>query len=233
VSLDIEAMEYRADAPPVLDLERGYRTIVGVVADVRSLALDDEPRAELYTPASGAAARMLTLVYRAPGGAAAERLLTAVSAADVAQPVGRIVRVSQVVQASVAAPTSRTVVLGAFAATTLLLAAVGIYGMVGFSVSRRRKDLGVRLALGASPREVRRQVLGEALVPVLVAVVPGLLGGWTGARALRGVLYQTAPLDPWTFTFVQLFLVGVAGVAGLGPARRAAATDPADVLRSE
>jgi putative ABC transport system permease protein len=122
--------------------------------------------------------------------------------------------------------------LGSFAATTLLLAAVGIYGMVSFSVSRRRKDLGVRLALGASARDVRGRVLGEAVVPVLVAVVPGLLAGWVGARALRGLLYRTTPLD-WTFALVPPFLICGAGFAGLGPARRAAATDPAEVLKGE
>ena len=120
-----------------------------------------------------------------------------------------------------------------FAALALMIAAVGVYGAVAFSVSRRTREIGVRVALGASRGAIVRLVMTEALGLVGVGLVLGLVGAAAGGRAIRTLLFETAPTDPMTFAAVVGLLAVTAVAAGLGPTRRALSVDPIEALRYE
>jgi len=123
--------------------------------------------------------------------------------------------------------------LTAFAALALLLAAAGLYSVASYLVMQRRRDIGVRMAIGASPRDVARQVVGEAGRWIIGGAVAGTVLGWMGTRALQSQLYQVQALDPWSWTGALLALAMVLVMAVFRPAYRAAHVDPVAALRSE
>jgi putative ABC transport system permease protein len=125
------------------------------------------------------------------------------------------------------------VLVGALAGCGLLLAAVGLYGVVAYSTSRRTGEIGLRMALGARPRDVLRLVLGEGAVPVLAGLGVGIAGAWAGARLLSHILYEVSPTDPATFAAVPLVLLSVSVVGCWLPARRATRISPVAALRNE
>jgi ABC-type antimicrobial peptide transport system permease subunit len=125
------------------------------------------------------------------------------------------------------------VLSAAFAALALLLAAIGIYGVMSYSVTRRRREIGVRLALGAQAGQVRRAVLGDAIRLTAVGLAVGLMGAALLTRAAASLLYAVSPLDTFTYAAVAAGLVGVAALATWAPARRATRFEPIEVLRSE
>jgi ABC-type antimicrobial peptide transport system permease subunit len=120
-----------------------------------------------------------------------------------------------------------------FAATGLGLAALGVYGLLSYTVARRTRELGIRMALGATPSSVRRLVVGNGLRLAGLGLVFGLGGAWGATRLLRGLLYGIGPADPGTYVAVALFLASVAIGASVLPARRATRIDPALSLRAE
>jgi ABC-type antimicrobial peptide transport system permease subunit len=124
-------------------------------------------------------------------------------------------------------------ILGLFAAVALLLAAVGIYGVVSYSVERRTREMGIRVALGAEPSGVLGLVVRESMRVVLVGIGVGIAGALALSRLMRGLLYQVSPVDPPTFWVVALLLGGIALLASYLPARRASRVDPVIALRSE
>ena len=136
-----------------------------------------------------------------------------------------------VVRASVAEPRFRTLLLSIFAVVSLALAAVGLYGVVAFSVNQRRSELGLRMALGADPGDVLRLVLREGMRPVVAGILIGLGGAAMLARVMSSLLYGVDALDPVTFGAVAAALAGVALAACYVPARRAMMVDPANTLR--
>jgi putative ABC transport system permease protein len=123
--------------------------------------------------------------------------------------------------------------LGAFAAVALALATVGIYGVMSYGVSQRTREIGIRIALGATPRGVVRQVVGGGMRPALVGAAVGLAGAFLLTRLMAGLLYGVAATDAVTYVGVTLLLLAVALLAGALPARRAARTDPVTALRTE
>jgi ABC-type antimicrobial peptide transport system permease subunit len=123
--------------------------------------------------------------------------------------------------------------LSAFAALALLLAAAGLYSVASYLVTQRRRDVGVRMALGASPRDVARQVVGEAGRWIIGGAVVGSALGWIGTRALQSQLYQVEALDPWSWTGALLALALVLVIAVFRPAYRAAHVDPVTALRAD
>ena len=133
--------------------------------------------------------------------------------------------------ANVAEPRFRSLLLSVFAIVSLALAAVGLYGVVAFSVNQRRAELGLRMALGADPSEVLRLVLREGMMPVAAGIVVGLAGAAILARVMASLLFGVDPLDPLTFAAVALTLSVVALAACYLPARRAMTVDPAATLR--
>ena len=126
-----------------------------------------------------------------------------------------------------------TLLLGMFAGIALILAAVGIYGVISYSVRRRTQELGIRMALGAKPGDVVRLALMEGMGPVLAGAAIGLAVALVATRFMKSLLYGVAATDPGTMVFVTLLLIGVAAMANYIPARRAALVDPLTALRHE
>jgi ABC-type antimicrobial peptide transport system permease subunit len=125
------------------------------------------------------------------------------------------------------------VLCAAFAALALVLAAIGIYGVMSYSVTRRRREIGVRLALGARAAQVRRTVLRDGMLLAVTGLAVGLLGAALLTRAARSVLYAVSPFDPLTYAAVAAGLAAVAALASWAPARRASTFEPSEILRSE
>jgi len=211
-----------------------WLTIVGVVGNVRHHGLDTEVRPELWVPYSQAPVNGMVLVARTSVNP--ESLIPSVRrtvhALDRDLPVTPST-LDAVVTASVAGPRSRTALLSAFAAVALILATVGIAGVVAYTVSRMMRDIGVRLALGADRRDILRLVLRQALEPTIAGLAIGVGAALLATRALSTLLFGIAPSDPVTFISVAAGLLAIAAGASLVPAVRAMRVDPVSVLRAE
>ena len=216
---------------------KDWMTVIGVVGDVNQLGLEAPSQPETYVPFTQRPERMqsgLTLFSRSTGDAAALTTVMRdrIRSIDADIPT-TITTFESVVSASVADRRFTMLVLTAFGSFALFLAAVGIYGVLAYSVNRRAREIGVRMALGAE----RRRVLGMILSDGLRAVVPGIVVGVVGAlllsRLMSSLLYGIAPTDPMTFSAVVLVLVAVTLVASLVPARRATKVDPLVAIRAQ
>jgi putative ABC transport system permease protein len=211
-----------------------YWTIVGVVGDVRHYGLDEPPNPQAYVSQQQFPSPSFLVVRSTIGfdkTAAAIRREVAALAADV--PVSSLVTLDDSVRTSIASRRFLMLLLGGFAATALLLAAVGLYGVVSQGVASRRREFGIRLALGASSRDVFALVLRRGLQLVGVGVVTGLVASaWLG-RLLSSQLYETAPHDPITLAGAVAVLGLVAFAAHIVPARRAIRVDPSITLRND
>jgi predicted permease len=213
------------------------RRIVGMVGDVRDVSLSQQPGPMMYVPYAQAPFWGEIVVVRSSlstaGVAASVRRV--VHEIDKDLPVTDIAALPDAMdsQASVAQPRFRTLLLGLFAALALVLAAVGIFGVMSYSVSRRTNEMGLRMALGATPSGVLRLLLVESTKLVLAGLLVGIPAALLLTRFLAGLLYGVKPTDPLTFIAVTLLLIGVALVACYVPARRAAKVDPMIALRYE
>jgi len=214
-------------------------TVVGVVADTRQYSLSETPSPSMYLPYAQAPGTFMmqdiTLALRAssdPLGltAAARR---AVQAVDPDLPVFDVATMDQLVDRSASAPRFNSALLGVFAALALVLAAVGIYGVMSYAVAQRTHEIGVRVALGAGTNDILRQVVRQGMLPAAVGIATGMAGAWALTRFLSSLLFGVRPTDPLTFTLVPLLLAAVALVACLLPARRATKVDPVVALRHE
>jgi putative ABC transport system permease protein len=212
---------------------REPREIVGVVGDVRLHGMEIEPVPVIYTPHTQYGPESMTMIVRGSGDPSA--LLPGVKGALAALApgvaIGRTHTMDALVAASVAQPRFRTLLLTIFGAVSLALAAVGLYGVVAFSVSQRRAELGLRIALGADPRRVLRLVVRQGMTPVAVGILLGLGGAALLARVMRKLLFEIDPFDPLTFAIVASALACVGFAACYVPARRATRLDPAATLR--
>ena len=209
-------------------------TVVGVVGDVRYVGLDG-PLDAMYSPVDRMWPTNLYLFIRTAGRpeevmAPVRRALATV---DPAVPLGDVATMENRLYASVAQPRQWALLLGTFAAAALGLAAVGVFGMVSFMVHSRRRELGVRMALGASEATVVRMVVGNGLAHAVIGSALGLGAALLGTRALTTVLYDVSPADPRTLGLATLALLVVAMLACWLPARRAAAIDPIAVIRHD
>jgi putative ABC transport system permease protein len=158
-------------------------------------------------------------------------LRSAVREADPQQPISRVRSIEEILGDSMAARRFNTWIVGLFAATALLLAAIGIYGVMAFAVTSRTRELGVRAALGATPGDLIRMVLGQGLLLTLFASALGLTAAVALTRFMASMLYNVAPTDPLTFVLVGGVLGLVAMAATLLPARRAMRVNPVVALR--
>jgi putative ABC transport system permease protein len=149
------------------------------------------------------------------------------------QPISDLMTMREVVSANIAQPRFYTLLLGLFAATALVLAVAGLYGVLSYSVNQRLHEIGVRMALGACRSDVLRMIVRQGLFLTLVGLVLGIIGAFALTRFLTSVLYATQPTDPPTFIVVSLTLVAVALLASYIPARRATKVDPMVALRYE
>jgi predicted permease len=214
-----------------------WRTVIGVVGNVRHGGLDDTAQPEIYVPFSQMANLQLpsTLVLRTATDPTALSGLVrqAVRAVDPNLPVDRIQTMQQVVSASVGEPRFRTTLVGAFALMALIIASIGIYGVVSYGVSQRTREFGVRIAMGATANDVLSMVLRRALFLIGSGLALGLLGSAALTRSISGLLYDVKPLDGATFVGVPLLLCIVALLASYVPARRATDVDPIIALKHE
>jgi putative ABC transport system permease protein len=213
----------------------GPATIVGVVSDVRHHGLAARPKPELYVPFRQYPHGGMTVVVRGTGepAALARTVKAAVHATDPTQPISDLTTLPDLLRGSVAPQRFNLILLGGFAGLALVLAGVGVYGIVAYAVAGRRREIGIRIALGAAGREVRRAVMGPALRPALAGIAVGGAGAVLLGRMLAPDLYQVSPHDPLTYALVTLVLLGTAALACAIPARRAGRIDPMVALRSE
>jgi putative ABC transport system permease protein len=213
----------------------GAATIVGLVGDVRHRSLAARPRAELYVPFRQYPHGGMTVVVRAAGdpAAVARTVKREINALDSDQPITDLTTLPALLHGSVSPQRFNLLLLGGFAGLALLLAAVGVYGVIAYSVSQRTREIGIRMALGAAAREIRRAVVRPAVALAGVGVVLGSMAAWLLGRALAPELYEVSLHDPATFGLVAVILLAAAWAACALPARRAARLDPLIALRSE
>jgi len=212
-----------------------WRRIVGVVGDVHHNGLGEKPRPEMYYPLDQDTSARVTFVLRshgalAPLASAARRELAAV---DPSLSLFDVKSMEARVADSVAAPRAAGVLLGLFAALAAVLAAAGVYGVLAFSVAQRTREIGIRMAIGASARSVRWWVLRRALILAAIGIVAGLGGALLLGRSLQTLLYEVAPSDPPTAIVAAAMLSLVTLAAALVPAHRATRVDPQEALRAE
>jgi predicted permease len=217
-----------------LDSQNEWLTVVGVAGTTRYRELVT-PRLTLYVPAEQFMISAGNLAIRTVAAPAfvAGIVRDAVRAADPSVRVTRVAPYAEYLRVPLAWPRFNALLLGIFAVAALLLSAVGLYGVMAASVRQRRSEIGVRLALGATAVDVRRLVLGEGLRLAGAGAIAGLALAFAGTRALRGLLFDTEPLDPLSLGTAALALVGAALVATWLPARRAMRVDPIEVLREQ
>ncbi|KPK81250.1 MAG: hypothetical protein AMS25_07210 [Gemmatimonas sp. SM23_52] len=215
--------------PPV------YLEVVGVVGDVPLGSLRRETGPTMYWPLAQNGRLSVTLVARTAGDPAslAPTLRAAIREVDGNVPLSRLQPMGAILSASLAQDRFRTLLLGTFAGVALLLAALGLYGVLAQLVGRRTHELGVRIALGAERSNILGWVLGHGMKLTALGLLVGLVGGALVARAARGMLFGVEPLDPITFAGTAILLTLVALAAALLPAWRATRVDPVESLRSE
>ena len=215
--------------------EEDWITIVGVVGDTKPRELRSEHVAELYMPYNQQPEEGMSLMIRhsdrGTGLAAAVR--NEVLSLDKDQPVYSVRSLDSVLSESVSGPRFRTLVLGIFAGVALILASVGIYGVISYGVSQRTQEIGIRMALGAGTPDVLKLVVKGGMTLVLIGVVIGVTGAFALTRLLTSLLFAVTPTDAMTFASVPLLLIIVAALACYIPARRATKVDPLVALRNE
>ena len=215
--------------------EHTWRTIIGMVADEKQDGLAEPVKPEVYVSHRQGPQYDMTIVLRAtvPPEALVPDVRRVLRGLDPGVPLYGVRTMEQVVAETTARDRFMMRLLGGFAALALLLAAVGIYGVVAYSVSSRTMEIGLRMALGAQRGDIARMVQGEGLRLVAIGLTLGLGLALLTGRALGALLFETAPADPLTFVAVALFLMLVALLATVLPARRASRVEPVTALRSE
>ncbi|MFY9571090.1 MAG: ABC transporter permease [Blastocatellia bacterium] len=211
------------------------REIIGVVGDVRQIGLDTSPAEGYYLSSNQRPQLAMAVVVRtevAPLGLSLA-VRSRVLAIDKDQPIASLLTMDEVVANSVSSQRFTSLLLGSFAAVALLLAGIGIYSVMAYTVSQRTSEIGLRMALGARTRDVLKLVVGQGMVMTVIGVVIGLGGAFALTRVMASLLFSISPTDWLTFVSVPVLLTGVALGACLVPARRAARVDPMTALRYE
>ena len=211
------------------------REIVGIVGDVRQIGLDTTPAEGLYLSSNQRPQLAMSVVVRTEGPplSVSSAVRARILAIDKDQPIASLQTMEEVVTSSVSSQRFTSLLLGAFAAVALLLAAIGIYSVMAYTVSQRTGEIGLRMALGAQTRDVLRLVVGQGMAMAGIGVAIGLGGAFGLTRVMSSLLFSVSATDPMTFVVVPLMLTGVALGACLVPARRATKVDPMVALRYE
>jgi putative ABC transport system permease protein len=210
-------------------------TVVGVVGDVRKGGAVSPAYPQIYLPFAQLSDRSVVVAVRTGRNplALVAPLRQALAEVDPNLAFSQVSTMEQRVASTLARPRVNALLLAAFAATALVLAALGIYGVIAYSVAQRTRELGIRVALGASAEAVLGMVMRQGMAPVLVGLAIGLAGAAVGSRVLRSLLYGVSGRDLATYAAVAAFLSAVAAAASYLPARRAARSDPMQALRAE
>jgi putative ABC transport system permease protein len=218
-----------------VDLDEQPSIVVGVIGDVLHTGLDGKRRAEIYVAAEDDPWPFMTFVAR--GGIApaqlAMALRRAVERVDPTIALARVSTIEERIDGSLEQRRFAMMVVGVLAGLALVLALIGVYGVIAHAVAQRTRELGIRVALGAGPRAVLGLVVGQSMRPVLAGLALGLAGALAASRALAGLLYGVAPSDPATYAFVCAALAAAAALTSVAAARRATRVDPMVALRSE
>jgi predicted permease len=219
--------EFTRNPPP--------RTIVGVVDDVKQMSMEDAAQPQVYVPQSQMSYPGLALVVRAAGNPTplVDAVKRAVRAVDPTLTIDKIQPMERVVSQSLARQRFSMTLIGVFAGLAVALAIVGLYGVIALIVGQRRREIGVRLALGASQGDVVRMILGEGARVTTLGVLLGIAGAMALTRLLTTMLFGISTTDVWTFAGAALLVALVAMGASYAPARRAARVDPKAALIAE
>jgi putative ABC transport system permease protein len=234
-----QRVTFNSGIPPEAQQEvggPGSREVVGVVGDVKHLGLDEADVPMFYTPqAQQPSYHTMALVVRTstdPAGVTSA-IRAELAGLDATVPLYRVRTLDDVLQRATAEPRMRASLLGIFAALALVLAAVGVYGVIGYVVGQRTQEIALRLALGAGQRTVLRWIFLEGLRPVVLGLIAGVAGALGATRVVAGMLFQISPTDAPTYAAVVALLLGIACIAVWIPARRAATVNPMEALRSD
>jgi ABC-type antimicrobial peptide transport system permease subunit len=214
----------------------GGRRVVGVVGDVRHLALEKVAGGEIYLPirqtGDYSAVYLVVRTTLPPSGLAAA-VRASLRQIDPTLPGNDFRTVQQLVDRAVSPRRFIVLLLAGFSGFALILASLGIYGVISYSVSQRTQEIGIRMALGASARALQTGILGQTLGLAAIGMALGGVASWILARALSGLLFGVTSTDPVTFAAMLAMITAVAGLAGYVPARRASRIDPMVALRAE
>jgi len=213
-------------------------TVVGVVADVRNAGIDKPVANELYLPNTEphvAGSRGMNVILRSSTDPRrlAQAARQEIRALDPALPVAAVRTMDDVLSAAQSRPRFLTLLLALFSAVALVLAAVGLYGVISYSVAQRTNEIGIRMAMGARPRDVQSMILAQGLRLGALGVALGAAGAFALTRLIRGLLFGVSSFDPATFLAMAAVLIGVTLAACYIPARRATEVDPMSALRYE
>jgi predicted permease len=209
--------------------------IIGVVGDVKQFDLASEAVPSLYASSEQWPLEVVTFIVTSslPADALARPIREALHEVDANLPIFAYQAMDAVVAAALSQPRFYLTLVGAFAASALVLAAIGLYGVIAYGVQQRTREIGVRMALGASSRQMQRMVVREGLALSAVGAICGLAGAWALGRYLQSLLFGVKSADPLTFSAAAVMIVIVALIACLVPARRAASIDPQRALRAD
>jgi predicted permease len=214
-----------------------WHTVIGVAKDVKQSGVENDTGTELYVSLDqlAMAAPTMNVVLRTilPPAALSRTLEQLVREVDPAVPIVRLRDMESVFAESIRRPRLLAQLLGAFAGLALLLAAIGTYGVLSYVATERRREIGIRIALGANASDVLRMVMREGLVLAALGIVIGLGVAWALSRIMESLLYGVSARDPFTFIAAPLVLLSLALAATMLPARRAASTDPMAAIRTE
>ena len=238
---DTMAKKYRPNEDPIgkrikqASQEASWREIVGIVGSVRHQARAKDPEPEMFVPWNQRPDSALNLAIRTSAEPAnvVSTLRRVVVAIDPELPVFETRTMEARLSDSVAQPRFRMALLGAFAAIALMMAAVGLYGVMAFAVTQRTQEIGIRMALGARRLDVIRLILRHGMRLAVIGALFGLAGAAALTRVLTNMLFEIKPHDPVAFAGVSLLLLGVSALACWFPARRAARVDPMAAMRCE
>jgi predicted permease len=213
-----------------------WKTIVGVVRDVRGHALETQARLQLYVPYAQEGRYEMVMAVRADAAALPSlrsALQQELKQLDALLPVANYRTMPELVSKATARPRFVTLLLGLFAAAALMLTVIGLYGVVAYGVNQRTREIGIRVALGAQPRDVLTLVIGQGMKLVLAGVALGISAAFALTRLLKELLFGVSATDPLTYGLIALLLMLVALLACWIPARRATKVDPLVALRRE
>jgi putative ABC transport system permease protein len=229
--LDPIGRRFRLGSP---DSNRPWFTVVGIAGDMRRQSLEMEPLPQMFEPLAQNPSRLMTVLVRTSAEdplRMARAVQSAVQTVDKNVPVYAVTTLEDCLDTQIRPRRLQTSLLIGFAGLALLMAVIGIYGLMQYTVSMRTREIGIRLALGAPAGGILRMVISEGLKLSLAGVAVGLVGAWWLGRVVAGLLFRVAPADPVTFAVVPAFLIAVAALACLVPARRATKIDALEALR--
>jgi hypothetical protein len=230
-----QRVAWTGDVLNFIPVSGDWRTVVGVVGNTRSATIDSEPRPAMYQPFEQEEVFAGSLVVRASSDP--EALLVPatriVRSVDPSVPIGKVGTLAELRDESVASQRINAVLVSGFGAVALLIAAVGLAGVLGFSVSQRINEIGVRMSLGALPSQVRRMIVVEGATLLAIGLAIGAVASVFASRVVEGMLYGVTRNDPTTLVAVAALMGAVGVLAAWVPAMRASSVQPVEALRRE